>query len=795
MFSNYLKIAWRNLWRNRVYSFINIAGLTVGLACCMLILLYSKDEVSYDRFHAKKDRIHRVTVDMKRADGTEDKMGYTGMMPGPKFTAALPGIETFVRVQSDDYTIRRGTEVFEQESLDVDSNFLSVFSFPLLSGNPVSALNDIHSLVISEDLAVKFFGRKDVVGEVLEVKDGDKFQPFQVSGVARRSPQNSSIKVQLLMPMKYANRNGADDQWVNFFLNTFLVLKPEADPAAVKAGFKSVFLTDAASQIKEMKEKFGFKDQVTFGLQPLLGMHMDPVYTASNGLTDASNPIYAYILNGIAILILLIACINFVNLAVARSLKRAREIGIRKVVGGERGQLIRQFLGESYIIAGIAFILAIGLALLVLPFFNTLANKALSFSYLMDGKLIALYIGLFILTGLLAGFYPALVLSGFNPVDTLYGRYRFTGKNLLSKGMVVFQFALATFLIVATAVIWSQFNYLTHFDLGYDDSNIVTVNAEQMDRAKLDVFRNELLKNPSVKMVTTDQGGEWGTIAHVNGETELEFDFKIVDEKFLPLMKIPVVRGRNFASEMLSDSADGVMVNETFVKKAGWNDPIGQVVDFWYQPKKYRVVGVFRDYHFSSLAAKIRPQLFCMNPRYKYRRVYIKVDPQNLSATLKHVEKTFKALFPFKAYAYKFKDASNKEQYDQENKWKQIISFSALLAIFISCIGLFGLATLAAEKRTKEIGIRKVLGASVKGIAQLLSGDFLKLILISVVVALPVAWWAMNKWLDNYPYRIQVSPWVLIGAALVVLCIALLTVSWQAIRAGLANPVKSLRSE
>jgi putative ABC transport system permease protein len=359
----------------------------------------------------------------------------------------------------------------------------------------------------------------------------------------------------------------------------------------------------------------------------------------------------------------------------------------------------------------------------------------------------------------------------------------------------VFQFALATFLIVATAVIWSQFNYLTHFDLGYDDSNIIVMKSDRMDRAKLDIFRRELMKDPSVGMVTADQGGQWETEAHINGDVLIDFDFKYIDENFLPMLKVPLVKGRNFSADMMTDTADAVVVNETFVKQAGWKDPLNQVVDFFYYNKKFHVIGVIRDYHFASLNEKVIPQLFTTNPRYQYRRVAIKVDPTGLSSTLKHVERTFKATFPFKPFDYKFLDAGNREQYEKESRWRDMISFSALLAIFISCIGLFGLATLAAEKRTKEIGIRKVLGASVNGIARLLSGDFLKLILISVVVGLPLAWWAMNKWLDNYPYRIHVSPWVMVGAALVVLCVALLTVSWQAIRAGLANPVKSLRSE
>lgn len=405
-------------------------------------------------------------------------------------------------------------------------------------------------------------------------------------------------------------------------------------------------------------------------------------------------------------------------------MKRAKEIGIRKVVGGQRKQLIAQFLGETFILTLIAFLFAILLVKLVLPFFNELANKSLAISYLFDIKLVLGYIALFLLTGLLAGFYPALVLSGFNPVQTLYGRFRLSGKNYLAKGLVVFQFTLATFLIVATMIIYSQFNYLTNFDLGYNDENVAIVNTGHIDREKLDVFKNELLNDPSIESVTADQGGRQGTIAHINDGKEINFDFKHVDENYFPLFKIPVVTGRNFSKDFVSDTAEAAVINQTFAKTAGWKDPVGKQINFFYLNKKYRVVGVIRDYHYLSLSEKIGPQLFTMNPRYKYGDVFIKIKPGNTSASLRHIEKTFKSVFPARPYQYNFKDAQNTAQYEREAKWKQIITFGAILTIFISCIGLFGLATLSAEKRTKEIGIRKVLGASVAVIAGKLSADF-----------------------------------------------------------------------
>jgi putative ABC transport system permease protein len=795
MIRNYIKTAFRNLWKNKGFSIINIVGLSVGLACCMLIFLYAMDEISYDRFHEKSTSIYHLTADFMGSDGHVNKSSSTGMMPGPAFKQQIPEIEDFVRIQSANYTIKRGTAAFDQEALFVDDNFFSVFSFPLVQGNAKTALKDIHSVVLSEEVAEKYFGKLNAVGQVLELKVNDKFQPFTVTAVTRKSPQNSSIKIQMLLPMKFNQSLNNDTQWMNFFLNTFFVVKPTANIKAVEAKMESIYSHDAAEQLKEAADKFGMKDKIIYGMQPLLQMHTSVDYPADNGLTDASNPIYSYILTGITLFILLIACINFVNLTVARSLKRAKEIGIRKVVGGRRRQLVAQFLGESFILSLLAFLLALALVELALPFFNTLANKSLAFSYLISAKLVTGYIGIFLLTGLLAGFYPALVLSGFNPVESLYNRQHFAGKNYLSKSLVVLQFTLATFLIISTITIYSQFNYLLNFDLGYNDKNVVSINAFGIDKQKMALFKTELLKNSSIKSVSADQGGRWGTIAHINNGQQMLFDMKHIDEDYLPLFEVPVVRGRNFSKQMISDSATSVLVNESFARQAGWKNPIGQVVDFFYNQKKYTVVGIVKDYHFLSLTEKLTPMLYSMNPNYPWRNVFVKIKDTGKAETLGAIERKFKQTFPFIPYQYAFKDAQNAEQYDKESKWKQIVTFGAILTIFISCIGLFGLASLSAERRKKEIGIRKVLGASVEIIVKKLSADFLKLVLISAVIATPAAWWAMNKWLQNYPYRIAVNTWIFLFAAFFVAIIALATVSYQAIKAAVANPVNSLRSE
>ena len=798
MFRNYFKIAVRNLFRNKVYSFINVSGLSIGLACCMLIILYTKDEVSYDRFHAKAANIYRLTIQELKPDGSvQASYGNTGMMPGPAFKQAVPEIEEYVRVQSERIPVKVGSAIFEQDALYTDDNFFSVFSFPLKAGNRWTALKNLHSVVLSEEVANKFFGKGNHLGKTIELPTGPdrSFETFLVTGIAPKSPQNSTIKIQMLMPIKLNQRDGGgDQQWINFYLNTFVVLNPAANPQAVVSKFKTIYEQQAKEQIREAKEKYNMQTTIRYGMQPLLDMHLSTVFRPDNGLTDASNPLYSKILSGIALFILLIACINFVNLTIARSLKRAKEIGIRKAIGSARRQLIIQFLGESMLLSLIAFILAIGLVQLSLPVFNSLSNKALALSYLLDAKLITFYCILFLVTGFLAGFYPALILSRFDPARTLYNRLHLQGRNSLSKSLVVLQFALSTFLIIATITIYKQFNYLTNRSLGYNDENIVTMRTSPMQKDQLNRFKNELRKNPGITSVSARQGGRWSTMAKVDGK-DMDFALEVVDHAYLKTHEIPIASGRNFSPDFPADSTESILINEAFAKKAGWKDPLGNQVDFFYNNHKYTVIGVVKNYHYASLLQEIGPQLFTMDPKYQYGELLVKIAPENTSATLKHIETVFKKLQPFHPYKYEFKDALNRQQYEAEEKWKQIISFAAMLTIFISCIGLFGLATLASEKRIKEIGIRKVLGATVSNLVTMLSKDFVKLVLLAALIAIPAAWLVMRNWLENYPYRIDLGPAVFAFACTLVVLIALVTISYQGIRAAMSNPVKSLRTE
>jgi putative ABC transport system permease protein len=458
--------------------------------------------------------------------------------------------------------------------------------------------------------------------------------------------------------------------------------------------------------------------------------------------------------------------------------------------------LILQFLGESFVLCFFAFIIAIVFAQSALPVFNKLAGKELSVFYLFDIKLAIGYFALFIITALLAGSYPALVLSDYNPVQTLYGRFLIKGKNYLQRSLVVLQFALASFLIIATLIVFSQFKFLTTEKLGYDDKNLAISIKTELTRKEAALFKNELMKTPYYIGVAPKNKDWWNTGAKLDNGNEIFFVYETVDESYIPLLNIPIIAGRNFSSDFPSDSSHSVLVNETFVRTAGWKEPIGKNVNFFIHGEEtYTVIGVVKDHHFQSLHEKIKPQLFTMKPGNTYGSLYVKIKPEHISAGLQQLERTYKNIFPLNPYSYRFKDAENIRNYEVEEKWKQIMLFASVINIFISCFGLFGLSVLSAEKRIKEIGIRKVLGASVRGIAVILSKDFLKLVAVALLIAMPIVWIAASRWLENYPFHITLSWWMFASSGLLVVMLAMTTVSFQAIKAGFANPAKSLRSE
>lgn len=796
MIKNYFKIAWRNLKRNKLFSFINISGLSVGLACCMLILLYTKDETSFDRFHENKSRLYQLTCKISEKDRPEETYGMAAMTQGPAFKEAIPEIKEYVRVDNNErMVIKRGNETFTENTTWTDGNFFTVFSFPLIKGDAKTALSDIHSVVLSDETAVKYFGTKDAIGKTLEVEINNKFEPFTVSAIAKKAPQNSSISFSVLLPYKYREEKEPQNGWLWLSYSTFFLMGPDVNVNQVTAKMNQVYAVLAKKEIEEEKAN-GFNAEFTWGLQPFLSMHLNNKVTTDDALKP-SNPIYSYILSGIALFILGIACINFINLTMAQSLRRGKEIGVRKVVGSERMQLIKQFLGESFLLSLFAFIIALLLLQLSLPFFNELANKRLSLQYLFDWKFFLGLLLLFVITGFVAGFYPAIVLSKINPVNTLYNRIQQGGKNYLAKTLVVLQFTLATFLIIASLFIYSQFNFLTKKDLGYNDKNMLVVTTGQNSNKQLGAtFKNEFSKIAGVTEVAPVMAGSWFTDGEANGKRFL-VKYEHVDHDFLPTLGVPILEGRNFSPDFPSDSTNSVMVNEAFVKEAGLTYPVvGKTLDYINGKKvKMAIVGVIKDYHFESLKEKIKPQVLSVQPHLPFGRFLLKIDPATAAHTIKEVEKVYRSLIPFHPFTYDFKDELNYKGYEAEAKWKQIIFFSTLLVIFISCIGLFGLTTLSIQKRTKEIGIRKVLGAGTFAITGLVSRNFLLLVFIAFSIAVPVAWYVVHQWLQNFPYRITMQWQLFAIASVLTIVIALVTVGFQTLRAAVANPVKSLRTE
>ena len=799
MIRNYFKTAFRNLWRNKIFSAIKILGLSIGLTVCMMIFLYTKDEVSYDRFHANRSQIFRIVQTWKFGNNPPQSLGITNSVLGEAFSREIPEIKQFVRINGVEVTIKQKNEVFTESPFFVDNNYFSVFTFDLLQGNKKTALRDPYSIILSEKLAKKYFGTADAVGETMQIKMNDEFENFTVTAVAKNSPENSTLKASMYMPFDYYKKHERNVGWLGGSLNTFLLLSPEADVRAVEKKMQQIFDKNTADEIKRAEKDQGAAVKISVGLEPLTDIHLSKKYGADNGMADKGKMAYSYILTCIAFFILIIACINFINLAVAQSLKRSKEIGIRKVVGGTRRQLIKQFLTESFVVSLAAFVIAICLTAITLPFFNELANKKLSLSYLSDAYLYVGYFLLLLITSFVAGFYPSLVLSAFQPVKVLYNRQKLMGKNYLTKGLIVLQFSLAIFLIIGTIAIISQLHYLFHKDLGYDRKNLVKIQLpySRSSNKQAILLKNELGNRQDISAVSLRNGGRNITGVKANGKS-LIIEYNKIDESFLPEFKIPLLAGRNFSPDYPSDTTRSAIVNETFVKESGWkiNNAIGQTIAYMDSGHALMtIVGVIRDYHFSSLKEKITPELFSMDTSYWYGEIWVKIKPTDVPQTMAMLQATYKKIVPFFPYSSQFMDDILAKNYETETKWKQIITIAAALFIFISCLGLLGLVILSIEQRTKEIGIRKVLGAAVSRIVMLISKEFIILISIAFIIAVPVAYYFINKWLQDFAYRISIGWWMFALAGALVITIALFTMSFKAIKAAISNPVKSLRTE
>ncbi|RRA99796.1 ABC transporter permease [Larkinella rosea] len=806
MLQNCLKIAFRHLWQNRLYSVINVVGLSVGITCVLLAILYIKDEQSFDRFHERNPHLYRITTTLTETKGGQaETNGGTGQVQGPTFKAQVPEVQDYVRVMGGDI---RGmfvvnNKAFILQPYFVDSTFFNVFSFRLLSGNPKTALRGAGTVVITERTARKLFNSLDVIGKTLleDGPSGRRVGASIITAVVQDPPKNSSLQFDLLFPFRFMQVSFDDTNWLNSYLSTFVVLHPKSDPTTVVRKFSKVYAVHARQQVAENRKNYGFDPAINYGLQPMTDLHLQPLYhhegNREGGITNGSNPVFSYLFLGISAFILLMASINFINISLASSLKRTKEIGVRKITGSSRSLILMQFLGESAILCLMAFGLAILLAHLALPVFNRLATKAMVFREILDGQLLLYVVILLVVNVLVAGLYPALVLSNFKPTEVLYNKPRLSGRNGFGQTLVMIQFALSVFLVIATTVFYYQMNYVRTKDLGYNPYQVIRAYVPSSKDLKTDqaFLRSELANEPSIRQIsfTSDLGGTHET--HVS-DRKIESYYQYIDENYLPVLGIRLKAGRNLSAAFRSDKSDAVIVNETFVKAAGLEKPIGKTIRLHenYSQKPLTIVGVIRDFHSGSLRERIQPMALFMRED-QASGMLVKVDKNRRKEAIAALANAFQKAYPSIEMDYAFLDEVNAKGYQQEQKWQQIVSYATVLALLICGLGVVGLAKLATGQRTREIGVRKVLGATVLDIVALLSKDFLKPVLAAIALASPVAAWVMGRWLQNFVYRVEIQWWMFAGAGLLAIGITLLTVSLQSAKTALLNPVESLRRE
>ncbi len=811
MIQNYFTIALRSLWKNRGISAINIVGLSVGLACFALFLLDVLNEYSFDRFHTKADRLFAVYEAIGEISGQPaQKMSALPMPLGPALKADLPDVERFARLQGADETflVRTPNGVVEEQACFVDPAFFEMFSFPFLYGNASSALTAPGNVVLTEKMALKLFGESNPTGKTLEINiiGGVHFEPFTVSAVVQDLPSNSSLQFGILMPFEKfaASERGreAATNWGQLSMQTFVELRPGSGLSKNQARLDQFFGKYYPDVEKSLRDNGLWNKPempVTFGLLPVQALHHDPDL--------GTNPALSLILLAIGGIILFIACINFTTLAIGRSAGRAREIGVRKVVGASRGQLSRQFLMEAILLSGFSMAAGIGLVNILLPLFNQLTDKHLYFDFQQFPELFWLVPGLALLVGGLAGSYPAFVLSGFSPLETLKSKLKIGGENWFTKSLVTFQFVLSVGLMTCTFIMLRQMDFLRSKNPGFDKENVVIVNADGAEYPEkiLARFRQSLAGRPEIEGISSAElslgagAGSSNNRFDYEGKTKIIFEY-FIDPNYLRVLKMPLLSGRNFDPNVVQDTVNSVIMNETAVRDFGWTNEtaIGQVLTGYNQsdPKRNPVViGVVRDYNFRSFHEKVYPMMLNMFHGSMPRQFLVRIAPGDPRRALDQMQSAWAAAEPILPFRYSFLDENLQKFYVAESRMSTTIGWAGGIAVFLACLGLFGLATLATLNRTKEIGIRKVLGASVAGITGLLAKDFLKLVVIAIVIASPIAWYLMQHWLADFAYRIDIQWWMFVAAGLGAVLIAFLTVGFQSVKAALANPVKSLRSE
>ena len=795
MFYSYLKIALRNLWRSSMYSLLNIGGLAMGVACCLLIALYVYDEWTFDRFHRHADTIFRVVEKQTQAGEIYDVAVTPGPL-APTIKADFPEVVQVGRIGKWSGLMKYGKQVFEENNLFfADNGLLRMFDFPLLRGNAATVLNRPDELVITESTARKYFGTNwqrnpKVIGTTLRLNNE---RDYQVVGVLKDIPTNSHLQFDMLMSFKNVELfDKWGYNWSSNAYHTYVQIKPNSDPA------------NFSQKIKGQYIRYNPKTETTLALQPLTDIHLYSNFAFNSDWGKHSDIFYVKLFSTVGLIVLLIACVNFINLSTARSTRRAKEVGVRKTIGANRRHLIFQFLGESFLLTGLAVAVSLLFGSALIPVFNQLSGKNLTLDFTARPFWLALT-GLTLTVGLLSGLYPAFLLSSFQPVRVLKGltsSNKRTYRQTLRQALVVGQFAFSVALIICTVFIYNQLQYMQQKNLGFDKSQLLYVRMGGGLRGKALDFKKELVRQSSIESAaaTTATLVDVGNTSNISWEGQQPNDeFLItqmnVDPNFLSTVGMKLERGINFKEKSAKDTSATYLINETAARRMGYTvqSAISKRVDFWGM--KGQIIGVVRDFHFRPLNVPIEPFIFRYAPDNPYFQLLVKTRPGQAQQAIQAVAQLYKQYEKEAPLQYGFVDQELDKQYQREQRTGQIVLYFAGLTILISCLGLFGLAAFTAEQRTKEIGVRKVLGASVSSIVGLLSKDFLKLVVIAILIASPLAWYATNRWLQAFAYKIDISWWVFAAAGLLAVGIAILTISFQSVKAAIANPVKSLRTE
>ena len=805
MIKNYFKIAWRNLQRNKIYSLLNSGGLAVGMACCILIGLFIQNELSYDHYHKNFDNIYRVLHSYRQFQGNEkptspapDEYQVWGNAPvGRALLSDFPEITKTAQFTSPVQLLMQYKEKRFQESnlLFADSTTFDIFSWKLLSGSSQKVLLEPNSIVLTQAMAKKYFGNESPLGQVLKVENDIV---FTVTGVMEDVPSNSHFSFDGLISMStFKNwRPEIFDAWGYVDFYTYFLIAPNTN------------INTLSARIPEFLKRYSPGNEnntYDIAFEPLRNAYLYSKAGRQPGVVGSLSTIYIF--SCVAIFILVIACINFMNLSTARSLERAKEVGVRKTLGAKKDSLIYQFLTESILLSLIALAFAFVIALLMIPLINEVSGKSLGYDDLLSMKMLLILLGAAMIVGLLAGIYPALVLTQFRPVSVLKGNFQNSGNGvLLRKSLVILQFGLSFALMVGTAVVFSQLDYLRSRNLGFtkDQMLVIDYGGDESVNQQIEAIKTAFTNRTDVIAASVSRAvpgdffpNAYTTIQSVNGEMQSNAPALYeIDFDFIPNYHIDVVAGRAFSRNYPVDSTQSLMVNEAAAHLFGYansQDIVGKAFDLW--GNQGTVIGVLQDFNYQSLHNKVEPLVLRFAPVDALGKLSLRLKTTNLSETVSQLALIWNRLVPQRPFLYSFLDESFNKQYQADIRFGQVFSVFSGLAILIACLGLFGLATYSTKKRFKEIGVRKVLGASIGIIVTLLSSDFIKLVLIAIIIASPIAWWAMNKWLQDFAYRVEIQWWVFVVAGVLAIVIALVTVSFQAIKAALANPVDSLRDE